>query len=229
MATVISDKHVREKLINQGAETLNDGELLSIILRKGDTVRSAVETANGILEHFKGNLSEISRSDIAQLRMCCGIGISQAAVVAAAMELCRRFKIAEGEEKNTIRCDRDIIEIFQPLLAELPHEECWAIFLNVSGRIIDRIKVSQGGTKGTVVDYKLIVKRGVEKLASGAVIVHNHPSGNHTPSAEDNELTEKLAKAFSLFDILLLDHMIITRTKCYSFREHGFFNSLKLQ
>lgn len=226
MAININDRHVREKLVNQGAATLSDAELLSVVLGKGAGELSAVETARKVLDSFGGNLSEIGRCPLPELRMRSNLGVSHAAMIAAVMELARRYKIVEGDQKETIRCDQDIIDIFQPMLAELDHEECWAIFLNTAGRIIDRIKVSQGGMKGTVIDYKLIVKRGVEKLAHAAVVVHNHPSGNASPSVEDNTLTERLFRVFSLFDIILLDHMIITKNDCYGFREHGFFDDL---
>ena len=109
-------------------------------------------------------------------------------------------------------------------LGALPYEEFWAVYLNASNRVIDRMRVSQGGVSATVVDHRLIVKRAVEKLANALVLVHNHPSGNELPSDEDKALTGRVDLAASLFDITLLDHIIVTAGPCYSFRSHGFFD-----
>ena len=119
-----------------------------------------------------------------------------------------------------------MIEIFQPQLGMLPHEEFWVIYLNASNRILDRVRVSQGGVTGTVVDYKLIVKRAIERLAQGILLVHNHPSGNPLPSGADNEITERVVRAAALFDMTVADHVIITAGVCYSFRNHGFFDRI---
>lgn len=128
--------------------------------------------------------------------------------------------------RDQIMSDRDVIELFQPELAILPHEEFWVLYLNASNKILDRVRISQGGVTGTVVDYKLIVKRAVERLAQGILLVHNHPSGNPLPSDADTLITEKLVRAASLFEITVADHVIITSGECYSFRSHGFFDRL---
>lgn len=226
MAANITDKHIRTQLINQGAGSLTDAELLSILLREGAGNLSAVETAERLLTEFK-NLSEMGTLSVAELRVKGELNVSQAAAIAAAAELGKRYRIGEGMQKNSIVCLEDILDIFQPELAGLDHEEFWAIFLNTAGKVIDRIRISQGGIRGTVVDYQLVVKRGIDKLAQGIIIVHNHPSGNPTPSGEDNNLTEKLWRAFRLFNMVLLDHVIIARDKYYSFREAGFIDNLK--
>ncbi|HON71663.1 MAG TPA: JAB domain-containing protein, partial [Tenuifilum sp.] len=108
-----------------------------------------------------------------------------------------------------------------PALADLPHEEFWVLLLNKANRIIERVKVSQGGVGGTVVDPKLVLKHAVERLASAIIVVHNHPSGNPQPSDKDIALTEKLKNAAQLFDITLLDHVIVTDGECYSFADNG--------
>ena len=114
--------------------------------------------------------------------------------------------------------------MFRPLIAELPYEEFWALYLNSSNRVLDRVRISQGGVSATVVDHRLIVKRAVEKLAHAVILVHNHPSGSELPSEEDRTVPERVAQAVSLFDIALLDHIIVTSGPCYSFRNEGFFD-----
>ena len=196
---LLTDKQVREKLVTRGAQELTDAELLSVLLQKGEAGGSALELSEALLG---------------------------AAFVSAALELGRRCRAAESQVKDTIMTDRDVIEIFQPQLGMLPHEEFWVIYLNASNRILDRVRVSQGGVTGTVVDYKLIVKRAIERLAQGILLVHNHPSGNPLPSGADNEITERVVRAAALFDMTVADHVIITAGVCYSFRNHGFFDRI---
>ncbi len=114
--------------------------------------------------------------------------------------------------------------LFRPLLVGLQHEECWVVHLTASNRIIERQQVSRGGVQGTVVDFRLIVKRAIELLATRLVLVHNHPSGTAEPSAQDKQLTERIAAAASLFDIQLLDHLIIARGGNFSFRREGLIH-----
>jgi DNA repair protein RadC len=123
--------------------------------------------------------------------------------------------------RDRVTSSRDVIEIFQPMLADLPHEEFWALLLNKANKVIDRVRVSQGGVAGTVVDVRIIVKAAVEKLASSIIIAHNHPSGNPKPSDKDLSITKKLKDAANLFDIALLDHLIITDNECYSLADNG--------
>jgi DNA repair protein RadC len=137
----------------------------------------------------------------------------------AAAELGRRA--AGGvPQVSVITSKEDVVSIFAPL-AELPHEEFWALYLSSSGRVIDRVKLSQGGVSGTVVDHKLVVKRAVELLAASIILVHNHPSGLAEPSPQDLALTETLVSAAALFDIAVVDHVIISGSGAFSFAESG--------
>lgn len=106
-----------------------------------------------------------------------------------------------------------------PLLKDLAHEECWIIYLNRSGKVTCKEKVSSGGQVSTVIDIKIIVKKAVERLASGIILVHNHPSGNPAPGEQDRTQTEALRKAAAVFDIALVDHIVIGGRKYYSFSD----------
>ena len=108
-----------------------------------------------------------------------------------------------------------------PQLETLAYEECWAVYLTSSNRIIERQRISQGGVQGTVVDHRLVVKRALELLATQLVLIHNHPSGAAAPSPQDKVLTERVAQAAALFDIRLLDHIIIAREGDFSFLRAG--------
>ena len=101
------------------------------------------------------------------------------------------------------------------------YEECWCLFLTSSNRIIERMRMSQGGIQATVVDHRLIVKRALELLSTQIILVHNHPSGSAEPSGQDKVLTQKIARAAALFDIRLLDHLIISSEGDFSFRQAG--------
>ena len=166
----------------------------------------------------------MGRCSQAELRSAESQGIARAAVLSAALELGRRLRAEQSRSLDQVQTDRDVIEMFRPLIAELPYEEFWALYLNSSNRVLDRVRISQGGVSATVVDHRLIVKRAVEKLAHAVILVHNHPSGSELPSEEDRTVTERVAQAVSLFDIALLVHIFVTPGPCYSFRNEGFFD-----
>ena len=106
----------------------------------------------------------------------------------------------------------------RPKFEGLKHEECWVLYLTSSNRLLERQRVSQGGVQATVVDHRLIIKRALELLSTQIILVHNHPSGAAEPSAADKQLTQKIKAAATLFDIRVLDHIIISREGHYSFR-----------
>ena len=215
------DETIRQKLLRQGAAALTDAELLSIVLRDGGKELSSIELSSELLAHYDGNLTALGLEKPAQLRMFRNMGIARAAVVAAAMELGKRRKTEESINIQVITGKEDVVAIFKPQIAELPHEEIWALYLGASNRILDKVKISQGGSTATIVDNRLIVKRALDKFATSIIIVHNHPSGHPQPSPQDIELTEKLRAAAALFDIHLTDHIIVTAGESYSFRGNG--------
>ena len=136
-------------------------------------------------------------------------------------EIGRRLSAVNNAVEEVITSNDDVVKIMRPLLKDLKHEECWAIYLTNSNRIIERCRISQGGIQATVVDHRLIVKRALELLSTRLIIVHNHPSGSATPSGADFDITTKIREATSLFDIQLLDHIIISATESYSFKSSG--------
>lgn len=142
-------------------------------------------------------------------------------IIAAALELGRRRKLAEIPAARQIKCSKDAAEIFQPVLGDLSHEEFWILYLNRSNKVIEKMKLSHGGISGTVTDVRLVMKRAVECLASGIIVCHNHPSGNTNPSESDNKITRKIREAGNLMDIQLLDHLIVTEKDYYSYADNG--------
>lgn len=211
----------REKLIRNGTASLSDAELLAILISSGTKEKSALDLGRELLGTVNNNLNALGKLTIADLKKLNGIGDARAVTIAAALELGRRRKLAEMPDVIQIKCSKDVADIFQPLLSDLAHEEFWILFLNRSNKVIDRMKLSQGGISGTVTDVRLVMKKAIEYLASGIIVCHNHPSGNLNPSESDSKITSKIKEAGNLMDIQLLDHLIISDKDYYSFADNG--------
>ena len=209
----------REKLMQQGPSALTNAELLAILLRAGNRDKSAVDLAREVLAAAEGKLSVLAGRNIHQLRALPGMGTAKAASVQAAFELARRLDAEIPPDEFTIRSADPVARMMTPLLGTLSHEECWILYLNKAQKYTGREKVSAGGQASTVIDIKLIVKKAVERLASAIILVHNHPSGSPLPSEQDRRQTDALRQALAVFDIALLDHVIIGRKKYFSFSE----------
>ena len=213
------DDKPREKLANKGRTVLSDAELLAILIGSGNRKESAVELSKRILASVGNNLNELGKLSIKQLMQFNGIGEAKAISIAAALEVGRRRR-GEGAQKiNKITSSKDAFEILQPLIAELPHEEFWIIYLNNSNKVLHKEQLSKGGITGTLVDVRLVLKQALEHNAVGLLLAHNHPSGALRPSISDKKLTQKLKLAAEALDIKVLDHLIITQKAYFSFAD----------
>lgn len=197
-------KNLHDKLAARGARSLDDDELLALLT---DDFR----TAEALLTASGGSLARLAAEELSRLRMMGGLGLQRARLLVAAAEFGRRVAAAQAQETVTITGSDDVVRLFRPQLEDLAHEECWVLHLSGSNRILERQRVSQGGVDCTIVDHRLIVKRALELLATRLILVHNHPSGSAEPSPQDKVLTERLAQAAALFDIRLVDHLVIAR------------------
>ena len=139
----------------------------------------------------------------------------------SALELGRRRKSFESEKKLKITNSRDVYELMKPELMDQPVEQFWVVMLKRNNEVIQKRVISLGGVSGTVADPKVIFKRALEDLASGIILVHNHPSGNLKPSQADIRLTEKLKNAGNLLEIPVLDHIIFTDDGYFSFADES--------
>jgi DNA repair protein RadC len=212
----------REKLMQKGTASLSDAELLAILIGSGNTEETAVELSRRIMKRAQGNLHELGKFSIDELiKNFKGIGEAKAITIVAAMELGRRRKLTESIVKKQITSSTDVFDIFHPILSDLPHEEFWLLILNRANKLVEQVKISQGGVSGTVVDARIILKNAIDKLASSVALCHNHPSGNKNPSNEDITITRKLKTAFETVDIELIDHVIISGNSYYSFADEG--------
>ncbi len=213
-------KNLHDKLMSRGATTLTDAELLALLVESSGDQRDPKTVAERVLDSC-GSLAGISRTDLSRLRMVEGIGLRRAERVLVAAEFGRRIAQATTNDMECIKNDVDVSRLMRPLFDKIQHEECWVLYLTSSNRLIERQRVSQGGVQATIVDHRLIIKRALELLATQLIITHNHPSGAAEPSRADKELTKKVADAAALFDIRLLDHVIISREGSFSFRREG--------
>ncbi len=211
----------REKLLLKGRAALSDAELIAILIGSGTVSMSAVELSKNILAGADNNLNSLAKLSIKDLEKFKGIGEAKAISIIAALELGKRRKESEPTVKNKISCSKDIFEIMQPHLIDIPHEEFWIILLNRGNQVIKKNQISSGGIAGTVVDVRLIFKIALENLSNSMILIHNHPSGNLKPSQADIDLTKKLKNAGVMMDIPVLDHLIITEKKYYSFADEG--------
>lgn len=216
------DDRPREKLISKGKSSLSDAELIAILIGSGSRNESAVALSKRILTSAD-SLNTLGKMSISQLTEFKGIGEAKAIAIIAALELGRRRRAEDAGELIKITSSKMVFDIMQPIIGELYHEEFWVLFLNNSNKIISKSQLSTGGITGTVVDVRLVFKLALENRATGLILCHNHPSGSLVPSEADKQITNKLKLAGECLDVKVLDHLIITETKYYSFADEGIF------
>lgn len=212
----------REKLALKGKGSLSDAELIAILLRTGIQGSSALDMARKILQKVGGNLNELGKLGINEIKKLeKGLGDTKAVTIVAALELGRRRQGSEIREKPQIVSSKDTFDYIYAEIADSPNEMFYMIYLNRSNRVIGHRLISSGGVTGTVVDIRIALKHGIEMLASSMIAVHNHPSGNTNPSQADIDLTKRLKEAARVIDMSLMDHLIIGDRSYYSFATEG--------
>ena len=217
------DDKPREKLMGKGKAALSDAELIAILIGSGSRNESAVQLSKRILASVDNNLNAIGKLSLKQLMEFKGIGEAKAITIIAALELGRRRRAEETIELKKITSSKDVFELMQPVIGELPHEEFWILYLNNSNKVIYKAQLSKGGITGTVVDIRLVFKIALEQNATSIILTHNHPSGKLLASEADIQITKKLKLAGQQMDIVILDHIIITETGFYSFQDEVIF------
>lgn len=216
-----SDKP-REKALTLGIRSLSNAELLAIIFGSGLPGKSVISMSQEVLASCDNRLSRLSRLSIHEMKKRFkGVGTAKAISLAAAFELGLRTRDEDAALDTQIKSSTDIYNMMRVKLERLEYEEFWVLYLSRSNRVIFEECMSKGGVSGTVTDVRLILKRAIELLASGIILVHNHPSGNLRPSPDDDRITTKAKEAAKLLDINVLDHLIITPTNYFSYNDNG--------
>lgn len=212
----------REKMLLKGIASLSDAELLAILIGSGNQEETAVQLSQRILGSVQNNLNALGKLSVKELMSKFkGIGQAKAITINAALELGKRRSNSEPVQRPVIRSSQDAYRFFHPLLCDLPHEELWVALTNRSASVIEKVKISQGGTNATSVDLRIILKAAINALASGIIICHNHPSGNIRPSRQDDQLTQYLRDAARLVEIQLLDHIVLCDGNYFSYADEG--------
>ena len=211
----------REKMMLHGPGALSNAELLAILIGSGNTEDSAVELMRKVLDDCRNSLSELGKRSVDDLCAYKGIGPAKAITILAASELGKRRKDEGPSERLRVRCSQDIFLYFHPLMCDLPVEECWVMLLNQASRLIDALRISQGGLASTQVDVRCILREALLKRATALVLCHNNPSGNTRPSTDDDRLTQALSQAAKVMNIRMLDHLIVSDGGYYSYADEG--------
>ena len=209
----------REKLYQKGREVLSNSELIAILLGSGSRDENAVSLAQRILKSVDNDLNKLAKLEVVDFMKFKGIGEAKAITLTASLELGIRRKSEQSEEKPRLRSSHEAYEYISAKLIDLSHEEFHIIYLNRQSSVIKDECISKGGVGSTTVDPKVIFKKALQYLASGVILVHNHPSGSLKPSPLDLVLTNKIKEGGQLLDIKVLDHLIIANDGYYSFKD----------
>jgi DNA repair protein RadC len=215
------DDRPREKFLNNGPASLSNAELLAILIGKGRKDKSAVDLARELLLLAGQNLVQMGKLSITDITQIKGLGEVKALTIAAALELGRRRQASDMLQQPLVKKSRDIAAYLRVLLKDERRELFLILLLNQANRIIHTEIISEGGITSTVADPRIVLKKALEKDATGIILCHNHPSGNLTPSRQDHELTRKVHSAAEFMDIKLLDHVIVSEDGYFSYADKG--------
>jgi DNA repair protein RadC len=219
------DERPRERLMKLGADALSEAQLLAIVLSTGDASsrRSALDLAMHLVHTF-GGLRALDAASIAELRQMKGIGPAKATTIKAALELGKRLSGEPAQRNFKVTSPQDLVNYFQPRLQHLRKEVFKAVLLNTKHQVLKDVTVSEGSLSASLVHPREAFLPAIKESAAAVIFLHNHPSGDPTPSTEDRELTLRLAEVGQLVGINVLDHIIIgSGTPGYiSFRDAGW-------
>lgn len=220
MMDLCPEERPREKLRLRGARSLSNAELLAILLVSGTEGTPVTEVARELMVAAGGRLALLGAMPLERLITQKGVGEVRAATIAAALELGRRcFEESAIVDKSAITGAQRVFTLMLPSLKGLDHEECWALYLNRAHFLLGREMITSGSLESTLIDTGKVLRRAIEKQASGVILVHNHPSGSPLPGPADIQQTDRLRKALSSVEITLLDHVILAEDAYYSFAD----------
>ena len=209
----------REKLQYHGASCLSNAELFAVLIGSGSFKESAVDLMKRVLQSVDHDLHKLQQLSLEHLVQFNGIGIAKAVKIKTALELSKRLVQKTQNKVPVLNHSKVAFENIRYELAALGHEEFWVMYLNQSSKLIEKFRLSQGGITRTVVDIRLALKRAFEVGATSLILVHNHPSGNLTPSKHNKELTQKFKRAAKYVDLSVLDHLIVSEKGYFSFAD----------
>jgi len=210
----------RERLDAVGSESLSDAELLALLLRTGGRGADALAVASSLLQRH-GGLLGLARASRRELSAAVGVGPAKQATLRAAFELGRRLAAGRLAPGTALRGPADVFRHFHPTLRDAPHERFLVVLLDGRHRLLRHELVSQGTLTASLVHPREVFRPALRESAAALVLVHNHPSGDPAPSAEDREVTARLVRAGELLGIPVIDHVVVAERGYTSLRETG--------
>ncbi|MFC4356016.1 DNA repair protein RadC [Chryseomicrobium palamuruense] len=215
------DDRPRERLIQQGPQSLSNQELIAILLRTGTKETSVLSLSNEILKYFE-RIHHLKNATIEELTQIKGVGTVKAVQLLAAVEFGRRLAVQDAQDRVTVRSPKDAADYIKHDLHHLMQEHFVLLFLNVKNQIIHKQTIFIGGLSASIVHPREVFREAIKKSCASIIAVHNHPSGNPTPSPEDIAVTKRLKDAGEIMGIELLDHLIIGDHQFISLKEKGY-------
>jgi DNA repair protein RadC len=213
----------REKLLDCGAEALSAVELLAVLLRTGSEGETVLDQARAVLDvagHRLRGLADLGHPDLCRIK---GIGPAKAAQLLALVEVAKRFGEEEFAPGTLFKGSYDVYAHFRERLALERHEQFYAVLLDNKNRKLKDIRISQGSLTASIVHPRDVYLPVIRESAAAVIFVHNHPSGDPTPSAEDLEITRRLRQVGELVGVRVLDHLVIGRGRYISFVDDGYW------
>lgn len=213
----------REKLLDRGAQSLSTVELLAVVLRSGTEGETVVDQARALLEASGNTLRGLTALGPSDLRRVKGVGPAKVAQVLALVEIAKRFGEEEFAPGAAFTNSHDIFAHFRERLAGERQEQFYAVLLDNKNRKLKDVCISQGSLTASIVHPRDVYLSVIRESAAAVVFVHNHPSGDPTPSAEDIEITRRLRQVGELVGVRVLDHLVIGRGRYVSFVDDGYW------
>lgn len=215
------EERPREKLMRMGADAVSSAELIAILLGQGTVKINALDTAKKLLKEFK-SLEGLAAASIIELQKIPGIGPAKAVTLSAAFQLYRNLQIESAAKAVITFTDPGAVaNIYKPLLGHRKKESFYVILLDSAMKKIQDFEVTRGLLNASLVHPREVFNPAIRFSARGIIILHNHPSGVLEPSAEDKKITKRLVESGEILEIPVYDHLIITESGYFSFKENG--------
>lgn len=209
----------REKLVKYGVGSLSNAELIAVIIRTGYKEDTAIDLANRLLSIDQSGIGYLSHATVEELVKIKGIGLCKAAQIIAAIELGKRISTSRGEDKLKVDSPLVVAELVMEEMRYLRKEHFKIAILDTKNQIISIENISIGNLNSSIVHPREVFNIAIKRSANSIILIHNHPSGDPTPSKEDIDITYRLMEAGNIIGITVLDHIIIGDNKYISFRE----------
>lgn len=214
---ISKENRPRERFLKYGPQALSDAELLAIILRTGTINENVIDMSNRLISNF--GLSKLFDCSLKELQEINGVGPGKAMQMLSISELNKRISLIKNNVTK-ITCAEDVFDLFRERLKDEKQENFIVLLLNNKNHVLKQEIISKGVLDAAIIDPREIFKPAIRNSASRLILVHNHPSGDPTPSNEDKEVTEKIIESGEILQINVLDHVIIGRENYWSWKEN---------